>query len=70
MSSKNSYKTNAGPKNLSQFNHLETFTIVPNIVELPPKTGFSFKFKAYSVKVGKLFENFVLTTQIGSERKR
>lgn len=55
---------------ISQFNIPDTFSIVPNIVELPPKTGFTFKFKAYSVKVGRVSEQFVLTAQIGNERKR
>ena len=57
-------------REVQHFQNLETFSIVPNIIELPPKQGFTFKFKAYSVKVGKLTENFVLTTQIGNERKK
>ena len=65
---KSSLSTNSN--SVKQFNIPDTFSIVPNIVELPPKTGFTFKFKAYSAKVGKLSENFVLTAQIGNERKR
>ena len=68
--SKNTMNMDKNSNKIQQFNVPDTFSIVPNIVELPPKTGFTFKFKAYSVKVGKLSENFILTAQIGNERKR
>ena len=69
-SNKNTNSSLKNGKEITQFNIPDTFSIMPNIVELPPKTGFTFKFKAYSVKVGKLSEHFVLTAQIGNERKR
>ena len=70
---KNSTQKTNGNKNtnsMQQFNVPDTFSVVPSIVELLPKTGFTFKFKAYSVKVGRITENFVLTAQIGNETKR
>lgn len=56
--------------NGQHLNNFETFSIIPNMIELPPKQGFTFKFKAYSSKVGKISENFILSSQIGNERKR
>ena len=50
---------------------LETnvFTIYPESVCLPPKTGLMFQFKAYSKTVGKINENYSLSSAIGTERK-
>ena len=64
-----SNKSQKSAKNNFDFDSLETFSVVPSVVELPPKTGFTFKFKAYSVRTGKLSENFVLSTQLGNQRK-
>lgn len=69
-STQKSGKSTSKGQTMPEFNIPDTFSVVPSVVELPPKTGFTFKFKAYSVKVGKLSEHFVLTAQIGNERKR
>ena len=46
-----------------------TFTIVPDTVMLPPKTGVMFQFRAYSAKKGTVTEGYQLLTQIGNDRK-
>ena len=46
------------------------FTIVPETISLPPKTGIMFQFRANSIRKGKLPEQFQLTTQAANERKQ
>jgi hydrocephalus-inducing protein len=45
------------------------FQIFPETVTLPPKTGLHFQFKAFSAEIGKISEQFILTTTAGNERK-
>lgn len=47
-----------------------TFTIVPDTVMLPPKTGVMFQFRGYSTKPGNINEYYQLLTQIGNDRKQ
>lgn len=45
------------------------FTIVPDTINLPAKTGVMFQFRANSTRPGKIAEKFELSAQSGSERK-
>ena len=45
------------------------FTIYPESVCLPPKTGLMFQFKAYSTAIGNINEVYSLSSAIGTERK-
>ena len=45
------------------------FTIVPDTINLPAKTGIMFQFRANSIKTGKIAENFELSSQALNERK-
>ena len=45
------------------------FSVYPETIVLPAKTGLMFQFKAHSTEVSKIKEQFVLTTSINSERK-
>jgi len=47
-----------------------TYTIVPDSVTLPPKTGIMFQFRAYSNKKGTITEYYQLFHQIGNDRKQ
>ncbi len=47
-----------------------TYTIVPDSVNLPPKTGIMFQFRAYSTKKGTINEFYQLFTQTGNDRKQ
>lgn len=47
----------------------QVFSIHPETVVLPPKTGLMFQIRAYSTDSGKIAETFSLTSAIGAERK-
>ncbi len=45
------------------------FVIYPDSMQLPPKTGLMFQFRAYSKDVGKIKEPFQLTSTVVNDRK-
>ena len=45
------------------------FTVFPDTIVLPAKTGLMFQFKAHSTEVGKIKEQFILSSSINTERK-
>lgn len=45
------------------------FSVFPETMVLPAKTGLMFQFKAHSIEVGKIKEQFILSSSINSERK-
>lgn len=48
---------------------MNVFTVFPESVSLPPKTGLMFQFKAHSLQTGYIFENYSLSSAIGTDRK-
>lgn len=45
------------------------FSVYPETIVLPAKTGLMFQFKAHSTEVGRIREQFVLSSSINTERK-
>jgi hydrocephalus-inducing protein len=45
------------------------FGVYPESIVLPAKTGLVFQFRAHSVEVGKIREQFVLTSSLNNDRK-
>lgn len=55
--------------NISRGDNQNVFNIYPESVELPPRNGVYFQFKAFSTEVGSIQEQFTLTTMAAGERK-
>lgn len=62
-----STQTLNNPNNQSE--NGSVFSIFPESVVLPPKTGLHFQFKAFSTEIGKIKEQFTLSATAGNERK-